>query len=148
MVELQFIVKYLCGHKMKLNKPLCGEKTLGFGDKLPHWVRHILNKPDHDGIDYEAEEGTKVINMTESGYVSRIGYDNDGLKYVIVYHLTKNNNVFFVIYRHLRTVLVKDRDPVNNTTVIGEVGHGRFEPHLHVSLYGAIDPEKYLEKGE
>ena len=113
-----------------------------FAEKYDNWIAVLLKHRDHDGIDFACPAGTKVYGSSMSGeWVCRIGTDSNGQSYVITYVLTENNNVFFLLYRHLQNIKVKLGDFINGSEV-GEVALN----HCHYGVYGAVDPAKYLLK--
>jgi murein DD-endopeptidase MepM/ murein hydrolase activator NlpD len=113
-------------------------KTLGFVE-YPMWIRKMLNKKDHDGIDYACKED-EAFPALFPGIVIWKGQDKDGHWYVFVYLLTENKNVFIGTYRHYKKLFVKigDRVSINQT-----LGLGGKLGHIHFQVNGAINPEEY-----
>jgi murein DD-endopeptidase MepM/ murein hydrolase activator NlpD len=115
-----------------------------FAEIYDNWIAKLLKKKSHDGIDYACPVGTKVYTSSISGeHIVRIGQDHDGLYYIVSYLLTENNNVFFLLYRHLQNVSVAVGDFVVDRQ-IAEVGPYSNGSHCHFGVYGAIDPARYL----
>ena len=128
---------------MKLHKPikLDSAKEYGFGCKYPEWIRKWLKKDSHDGTDWSCPKGTSVFSASVTGeYVVRVGQDKSGQHYICTYLLTENNNVFFLIYRHLMDVVVKVGDFIKGGEQIGSVA----VDHVHFSVYGAINPKQFI----
>lgn len=100
----------------------------------------------HLGIDMRAPGGTFIYSFAP-GIVTHVGTDNKGGYVVKIDH----KNGIKTYYAHCGTVMVHDRDEVDNNTPIATVGDsgnakGTF-PHLHfqVSKDGVVqDPAKYF----
>lgn len=127
---------------MNLKMPIKADYkiSLRFKEKYDGWISNLLKHVNHDGIDFACPAGTEVFSSHVTGeYVCRVGQDINGQQYVITYVLTENKSVFMLLYRHLRNVVVKAGDFINDFK-LGEVA----ENHLHFGVYGAVDPAAFL----
>ena len=101
----------------------------------------------HDGIDFEAEEGTGVVSLF-SGKVIYAGYDEVKGETVKI----KHGDGIVTEYRHLDERYVLKGTKVRQYQKIGTVGttgENVGKPHLHLSLYingKSYDPSKLLAK--
>lgn len=130
-------------------KPVSGRITYGFHDSdYPY-----KNISEHEGIDIEASQGTKV-KASAAGYVSSIVDGGaSGCTYIVLQH---RNNIT-TLYAHLSKVSVKLGQAVEQGEEIGlsggtpgTYGAGAYTtgPHLHFELMvngTNVDPEKYLK---
>lgn len=124
--------------------PLLNKITSSFG----HRIHPVTGKKSfHNGIDIAGKIGEKIYSPGP-GKVQNI-YKNDvGGNQLII----KHSNGFVSGYAHLNKILVKLGEPVDNQTIIAEVGRtGRVTgPHLHFTLKDSkgefVDPLKFLQK--
>jgi murein DD-endopeptidase MepM/ murein hydrolase activator NlpD len=99
----------------------------------------------HKGIDIAAPAGTP-INPTQSGTISKVGYDSKSGHYIKINHPDGTQSV----YCHLQSKpLLKAEQDVSINTPIGKVGSTGVStgPHLHFEIrYNGepLDPEKLL----
>ncbi len=103
----------------------------------------------HAGIDLVGIEYKRIYPIAE-GVVYKTGYDHDGWgNYVVV----KQEDGLYVIYAHLRTVLIKKNDKVLWGKLLGiEGASGNVTgAHLHLEIRknysdrdSTIDPAEYL----
>lgn len=98
----------------------------------------------HDGIDFIAALGTKVLSAAD-GVVKDAGYNSDDGYYVVIEHA----DGFETFYMHLQEILVEIGDKILCGDEIGKVGStGKATgPHLHFELHKdgvAVNPVEYL----
>lgn len=99
----------------------------------------------HKGVDYKAEEGTKVM-ATNDGIVRVVGeYRNYGKTVVVDHGLG-----VLSFYLHLSEAKIKQGEFVLKGQTVGLSGETGYadSPHLHFSIrvYGvSVDPVKFLE---
>lgn len=136
---------------MKLQRPV-SEKwpiSLGYG-VYPMWLRILLNKRNHDGIDYACPVGTEVINPFVDGKGTRVVYHGEEPsgwgKYIVLRNVTGNNNIFFAVFAHLSRIIRPVGGLVRANETVALSGKSGFckGAHTHYGLYGAIDPNKFL----
>jgi murein DD-endopeptidase MepM/ murein hydrolase activator NlpD len=115
-----------------------------FGERV-HPVTH--EKKMHNGIDFVAAKGTKVMATADGKVVSTIqsktGYGN----FIIIQH---ENNVT-TLYAQLDKILVEAGREVSQKDIIGTVGSSGTStgPHLHYEVMVndvKVDPKPYLSK--
>lgn len=101
----------------------------GFG-----WRMHpVYHTPlFHDGVDMDANKGTKVYSTME-GVIDNVIYSNYGYGNKII---IKNSRGFEVLYAHLSTIIVKKGQIVQKGDYIGTVGHSGLATgnHLHYEV--------------
>ena len=119
--------------------PLYGRITSSFGLRQWGW-----RKKFHKGIDIAAPPGTKVVSVRkgEVTFAGRKGYYG----YVVI---IKHSKKFETRYAHLRKVIVKKGEEVEQGQIIGLVGKtGRSTGyHLHFEIRinnYPVDPKDYL----
>ena len=136
---------------MKLQRPVDKKWpiSLGYG-VYPMWLRILLNKRNHAGIDYACPVRTEVINPFVDGKGTRMVYIGDEPsgwgKYCVLRNVTNNNNIFFAVFAHLSRVIKGVGVPIRANETVALSGKSGFAKgaHLHYGMYGAIDPNKYL----
>lgn len=99
----------------------------------------------HNGIDFIAEKGTKVLAVAD-GIVEDTGFNIDDGNYIIL----KHRDGYETLYMHLEEILVKVGDKIVMGDEIGTVGiTGKSTgPHLHFELHHngeAVNPLEYLK---
>lgn len=102
-------------------------------------------KKGHYGIDIGVKRGT-VVRAASNGIVVFADYTiNDGNKIII-----SHPNGYTTIYKHLAVLLIKERDYVEQGSVIalsGNSGNNTTSPHLHFEIWKdntPIDPKTIL----
>jgi murein DD-endopeptidase MepM/ murein hydrolase activator NlpD len=121
---------YLTMNELPVKLPLSviqNSKIIGFGKKL----HPIFNKTVfHNGIDLPAQKGTPVFS-TINGSATVSKSPREGNKVSIL-----NDNKIKVVFSHLDSVYVKDKDVVKTGQLIGTVGSTGMSTgnHLHYSV--------------
>lgn len=114
-------------------------------------IRHGGKFDKHEGIDFLAKEGEKVVAISPGKIVKKFQYLIDGksgLGSYLVLRLdmpnSESNEVHEVVYAHLDSIYVNEGDHVNKGDLIGNIGMtGKTSiPHLHFEYH------KYQAKNE
>jgi len=132
--------------KPVFQQPIKKDNLISIRSKYGMRVHPILKKKMmHNGIDYSADEGTKIYAPME-GKVLTAGYYGDFGNYIIINH----SNGFSSRYAHMATIDVKEGDVVSLGQVIGTVGKTGMSmgPHLHFEILkngNFVNPDDYLE---
>jgi len=130
------------------------ERIFGDGNNTGHFFVNPVKgfviygyKPEegHMGIDYGVKTGTPVY-ATAGGIVLFANYTiEDGYKVLI-----KHDDEYYSLYKHCSSLMVKERDYVNQGELIalsGNSGVNTSGPHLHFELWQggkAVDPLELL----
>jgi murein DD-endopeptidase MepM/ murein hydrolase activator NlpD len=99
----------------------------------------------HMGLDYVVKEGTPVY-ATAGGYVVFSGYTVDDGYTIIISH----SDEYMSIYKHLSTLIKKQRESVEQGELIAISGNSGKEttgPHLHFEIWKngkPVDPRKLI----
>lgn len=126
------------------NLPVSGnfQVTATYGQKGKHWAN------GHQGIDFTAED--KTIYATCDGTVRVVAYDLNGWgRYITIGDTEGNIHIFCHLERN--SVLLKNGDKVNRSTIIGVMGTtgNSTGVHLHYQINNSkgipINPCKHLE---
>ena len=101
---------------------------------------------NHNGIDFIAEKGIKVLAVAD-GIVEDTGFNIDDGNYIIL----KHRDGYETLYMHLEEILVKVEDKIVMGDEIGTVGiTGKSTgPHLHFELIDngqTVNPNDYFDK--
>jgi murein DD-endopeptidase MepM/ murein hydrolase activator NlpD len=124
--------------------------SLGFGE-YPMFLRLLLNKKNHDGIDFACPIGTEILNPFVGGKGTRVifvGEEPSGWgKYVILRHVTANNNIYFGVFCHLSRTLKQAGALLRAEEVFALSGKSGVAsgPHLHFGVYEAVNPTCFLK---
>lgn len=126
------------------NLPLEGELKVSsdFGER-----ENVVTgkKLFHNGIDFVADKGTKVMSIA-SGKVVDTGFSAEKGNYIEIAH-----GEITSAYNHLSKISVEQGEEIEGGEKIGEVGSTGFAtgPHLHFSIKdnsgNYVDPEKYIK---
>jgi len=130
------------------------ERFFGEGNETQHFFINPVKgfiiygyKPEegHMGVDYGVKTGTPVY-ATSGGIVLFANYTiEDGYKLLI-----KHDDEYYSLYKHCSSLMVKERDYVNQGELIalsGNSGVNTSGPHLHFELWQggkAVDPLELL----
>ena len=130
--------------------PVMGRLTTGYSPDALIYSRTMGDWRTHDGIDIEAEQGTRVLSCA-SGVVTRV-YTDDLMGTTVV--IDHGAGVVSTCSNLASVPAVKEGDTVTIATVIGSVGSTALgetneTPHLHFSLTvngKSVDPTQFLPK--
>ncbi len=108
------------------------------------------NGKGHNGIDFGAPEGTKVVSAL-SGIVEATG-NTDKIRGCYSYGkwaLVKHTNGLSSLYAHLSHISVSKGEPVATGSLVGYSGNTGFStgPHLHFTVFAA-DAVKIVRLGD
>ncbi len=101
-----------------------------FGKRKQPFTGQIKN---HNGIDFAANEGTKVYAVKNGKVITCVKNDPTFGNYIIISH---DNGKVTSVYAHLSKINVKLYDEVKKGEVIGYVGQTGMAtgPHLHFEI--------------
>jgi len=108
-------------------------------------VKDFQPENGHMGIDYGVKKGTDV-HAAMSGLVTFAGFTAEYGNTIMILH----SNNYITVYRHLETLLKKERDTVERGEVIalsGESGYRSSGPHLHFEIWQdgkPVNPKKFI----
>jgi len=123
--------------------------TLMYGKRI-----HPITKQEiiHDGIDFKAENGEKVMTITD-GIVENTGYNSTNGNFIEVKHENpKTKEIFYSYYAHLSEIEVEIGDVLEAGMEIGKAGSTGMAtgPHLHLKIMNAekeiIDPNILIKE--
>ncbi len=97
----------------------------GFSNRRLHPVQRVMKA--HLGTDYAAPYGTPILSVGD-GVVERTGHTGGNGNFVKIRH----NSVYSTQYLHMRKILVKQGQRVQQGDVIGEVGSTGLATGPHV----------------
>ncbi len=143
--------------QIKLQLPFEGDHpvSIGFGDRysdpgLVNKILNLFNLKGHNGVDFEMEEGTKIL-AADDGTVVKNSSDLYGITTVIRHDWGET------YYGHLQKIIVKEGETVKKGEVIALSGSTGIStgPHLHFAIKpnntdenngykGMVDPLPYL----
>lgn len=122
-----------------------------YGIRKNHYV--LFKQRAHSGFDITADIGTEVhpickgkVLLAEFDGTTTEGFDafNDGYGNKVE---VLNDDGRRVVYGHLREILVKPGQEVDNNTIIGKTGSsgGSRVPHLHIEIRKSNTEETGLD---
>ncbi|MDF2686879.1 MAG: peptidase family protein [Clostridia bacterium] len=125
----------------KYTLPVNGKITSDFGYRKDPFTKLSVF---HNGLDIAVESGEEVMSVL-SGTVIKTGYSNVGGNYLYIQH----DNGFLSYYGHLKKIIKKNGDIVQNGELIALSGNTGLTtgPHLHFQLMyndRPIDPKVYM----
>lgn len=122
--------------------------TANYGKRI-----HPITKEEkvHDGIDFKAEKGEKVMAISD-GVIENTGFNTNDGNFIQIKHQNKETEEnIYSYYAHLSLIEVEVGDVVEAGMKIGEVGSTGMAtgPHLHLSIMNekmeTINPASFFE---
>ncbi len=100
--------------------------TSPFGYRI-HPITNVYTK--HDGVDYGTNERKLPVYPLEDGVVVKTGYTSSNGNYVYINFKRLGYNA---LYQHLDKILVKEKEIVNQNTIIGYTGMTGASTGIHL----------------